>query len=469
MKTTVRVVGNSVEAWLMAFGLKRGLATRNAIVPEPMILLVDVPVAEPMSFHLSPKDLEFFQELAISERELIELADGQFTLGYNYREIDDTQERFFAWGDCGFTWRSIGFQHVWRKFTNLNGHEAFDAFCFAKYCAQLNHFVHRQDNQRSILSQLRHGITVDTEKLKILLRGRSETEGVEVEKSLKVEPVDLEVDFRPQLHSGQELDYTPVYNSTLSCKVPLTGDTSGASNVLRKDFGWLKVDFLGSSVVYTAIYNASNHSAEFVREQLVKEVGNHNWYESLYPHQLTCDMWREAKVRAGTHAFGLMPFVHSSCYSLHRQLDTLLQLIPDASVRNSGADLNELPVDHLAKEYNEFADVLLERSAEIRQLHCNIDMTESADVDIKIQQVKQLFEDSGVVKHLTESLLAEDDWVKLLFALNVTPRSYTPLLDAKPFDEVAARLRDGVKALQVAAEKLPPLAVYRAHYLTKSH
>ncbi|TVZ42060.1 tryptophan halogenase [Alteromonadaceae bacterium 2753L.S.0a.02] len=484
MSISLAVVGDSVEAWLLAYGFALKLQPQNKKSEKSPITVLQKPLPDVATLHLSPDDLLLFEELGVSERDLIRECNGQFSLGYNYVLNDDKRYgNFFCWGSYGFKHGSLSFHQLWAKARIAGRAESFCDYCFAAHCAAEHRFVHPQTDPRSVLSQLQHSIVIDTSLLKKLLIARCISIGVKTIQPTgeitvrrdknRVEALDCGgatevsadffLDFTGELFTASkslaghtQLPFNSVASVRMSCNDPLS-----YSRLQPLDGGWLRHDCLGDEQVISYLYDRGARSVQSVEDLLLQYCDTAKHIDIVnYPAEVAMAHWQGNVVYSGSYATGPSGFVHSSAHALHRQWQTLLQLLPRDDTDNQEWDV-------LCAEYNDFSQVLVARLAELHWLHAE----RSPLNDVKLQGVLQhliaLFQCRGSVMHLRENLMGDETWAKLLIALELFPDDYDPLLDGVEFDAIVDKMAMGKAALRKAAAQLPPLKVYRQHYINK--
>jgi len=173
------IVGGGCAGWLAAAALVRSIERGKGSVTvvdlggEDDSLGVALPAET-----LLPASLEWIATLGLSAQLLIN-AHGSFTLGNALSDWGGVGTVFQASGDVGAPLGSVAFHQLARRACGDGAPPNFANYALAALCAQSQRFAPPEPTDRSVMSSLAYGISVNTAALRDGLRQDAMSRGVE--------------------------------------------------------------------------------------------------------------------------------------------------------------------------------------------------------------------------------------------------------------------------------------------------
>lgn len=459
------ILGNNLDAWITTAYLLREQYRLTA--PIELTLCCGYSNHPQVGrIVTAPIDRELFRYLGISEKEILSAGDGHFSLGYAIGKLSEI--RTFTWGDTGFDFDGLGFQHLWTWYKQQDSAtHPWHAYSFTHHMSEAQKFVHPQEDRQSILSLIDYGLSVDEAALLELVRSRVEADKLRiVDEQPQFNGSDLQNQTANslQLHSGELLSADLIIDCRCETRRPLFSAgprmEPGTADVITQ--------LHACNGLWQAQENSDSHQYRWVSPLESPQAASavlacSKWLEQeslasadISVTEIIQKPWNSHLLVLGTVATGSPLPALSPLYLLHRQLSALVKLLP--------GDTSSLDV--CAREYNRTFSVLRERLTEWRELWSYAaGSIEASGLETSMAHTIALFRSRGKLALNDEPLLSDKDMIKLLIALGIEPEGYDPLLDHKSLQDMARRLSSGSDMLVNSVQQLPDEAVYRAHFL----
>jgi tryptophan 7-halogenase len=477
------IVGGGTAGWMTAAVLSKLLHGQLDIrlIESDEIGIVGVGEATIPQIQL------FNQTLGLDEDDFVRKTQGTFKLGIQF--VDwwrPGQSYLHSFGAIGG--RNLGvvpFYQYWLKLHQAGEAADLGAYTFNTIAALQNKFMRAVAIPNSPLSSIAHAFHFDAGLYAKYLRGYAEargirrTEGKVVETRLRgedgfIESVvlesgevvsgDLFIDcsgFRgllieQALHTGYE-DWTHWLPCNRALAVPcesVSPLTPYTRSTARKA-GWQwRIPLqsrIGNGLVYSSEYLSDDEAASIL-------LGNLDGAPLADPRPLRFvtgmrkRFWNRNCVAIGLASGFMEPLESTSIHFIQSSISKLIAFFPSAG-------FDQVDID----EYNRQVQFEFERSRDFLVLHYQANersepfwrhCREMAIPDTLADKI-ELFRSHGRTFREHEELFTESSWIQVLLGQGVMPRSYHPMVDMLPHEEVT-RMVAGVRGVHEACVAAMP-------------
>ncbi|MDR7099972.1 tryptophan halogenase [Lysobacter niabensis] len=477
------IVGGGTAGWMAAAALSKLLQGQVGIrlIESDEIGIVGVGEATIPQIQL------FNQALGLDEDDFIRKTQGTFKLGIEFVDwLRPGHSYHHAFGGIGG--RPLGvvpFYQYWLKLHQAGAAGELGDYTFNSIAARQNKFMRAVAIPNSPLSTIAHAFHFDAGLYAKYLRGHAEargvrrTEGKVTETRLRaengfIEAVvlesgevvggDLFIDcsgFRgllieQALHTGYE-DWTHWLPCNRAMAVPcesVSPPTPFTRSTARKA-GWQwRIPLqhrIGNGMVYSADHLSDDEAASIL-------LGNLDGAPLADPRPLRFvtgmrkRFWNRNCVAMGLASGFMEPLESTSIHFIQQSISKLVAFFPSAG-------FDQVDID----EFNRQVQFEYERSRDFIVLHYIANerpgpfwrqCREMAIPDTLAAKI-ELFRSHGRLFREHEELFTESSWVQVLLGQGVRPRSYHPMVDTLPHDEVS-RMVAGVRGVHEACVAAMP-------------
>jgi tryptophan halogenase len=479
----VVIVGGGTAGWMAAAAmarLRRNQVTAIILIESDAIGTIGVGEAT------IPPIRNFNDLLGIDEADFLAATGGTFKYGIEFVDWSRLGVRYFhPFGEFGADMEGISFHQLWLKHRSHAGD--FEDFNLAAVASRLGRFERPSGDPRSILSTLNHAYHFDAGLYAAYLRRYAESRGVErregrvVDVALRgedgfIEGVtlaggeriegDLFVDcsgFRGLL-IGEALgsvyeDWTEWLPCDRAVAVPSATtprDPLPYTRATARAAGWQwRIPLQhrnGNGYVYSSRDVSDDEAAATVLANLDGEALDEPRFLRFTPGRRR-DVWKKNCVALGLASGFMEPLESTSIHLVQAGISKLFALFPDR-----GFD----PV--LAEEYNRLTALQTEQIRDFLVLHYVA--TERDDSPFwrrcrerplpeGLARKLALFRAQGRLFRYEDELFSRASWLAVLLGQGILPRTYDPLADTLPDEEVRGTLARMRAFIARTAEKMP--------------
>jgi tryptophan halogenase len=485
------IVGGGTSGWMTAAGLARLLDRRRlriTLVESDEIGTIGVGEAT------IPTLQTFNALLGLDEADFMRRTQATFKLGIEFVDWGRLRDRYLhPFGAAGIDRPEVKFHHMWLKLkSEFEDIGDIDDYNLTSLAARLNRFARAP--QGGLAASLRHAYHLDAALYARYLRDYAEARGL-----CRIEGVIVRVDQREDgFVSSVTLKDGRVIEGDLFI------DCSGLRGLLIEETlkagfedwtRWLPCDRAvaipsgnaGPLVPYTRA--TADRAGWRWRIPLQHRTGNGYVYSSahldddaaarrlsealdapaLAPPRLIRfrtghrrRLWDKNVVAIGLAGGFIEPLESTSIHLVQKGISHLLQLFPDKGFHHALSDeFNRSSI----REYEQIRDfIILHYKATHRDdtafwRHCR-DM----DIPETLQHRIDLFRDSGRIFRFQDELFNEHSWLAVMLGQAGLPRTYDPVADSIPSNEMRRAIIDLRTAMLTTARTLPEHGAFVQSY-----
>ncbi|MCW8196343.1 tryptophan 7-halogenase [Proteobacteria bacterium 005FR1] len=482
----VTIVGGGTAGWMAAAGLSKSLGETLDISLIESDEIGTVGVGEATI----PTLLTLHKLLDIDEREFMAAVQGTFKLGISFENWRAQGEDYIhSFGYTGKDCWAAGFQHFWLKGLKQGLSAAYGDYCSEHLAARRNRFAVLPN------SGLNYAYHMDATLYARFLRKFAERYGVRrIEgkiTSVQTQPEsgfiesvtlasgqvvegDLFIDcsgFRgllieQTLHTGYE-----DWSHWLPCDSAVAVQTSSVSEPIpytrsiARDAGWQWRIPLQHRVGNGLVYCSRYLSDEDAKSRLLDNIEGERLIEPRVIKFRTgrrLKQWNKNCIALGLAGGFIEPLESTSIHLIQRGIIRLMQLFPVAGINSADIDEFNAQSDHELENIRDF--IVLHYHVTERQdtpfwRHCR-----SMDIPASLAHRIKLFRDTGRVFKVPNELFGENSWVQVMLGQGIMPKSYHPIVDMMPDEELKnflGTLRDAPRRL---TDQLPDHQTFISNY-----
>lgn len=485
-KRRIVVAGGGTAGWMTAAALSYTLGDVIDLTLIESDAIGTIGVGE----STIPPMVLFNRLLGISEPEFMRATQATFKLGINFENWKDVGESYFhSFGGTGKDHWSAGFQHFWLRGLECGHTQSYDDYCLELNAALKSKFAHLPDERMNYAYQL------DSSRYAAFLRKRAEKDGakriegkiLEVElggedgqiAALKLDGErriegDLFIDctgFRALLIDGALHTGFDDWTHYLPCDSAVAIQTSSVrppvpyTRAIAHDSGWQwRIPLQhrqGNGIVHCSRYL----SKDAALDRLLGSVEGDVLTEPniiRYTTGVRRKQWHRNCIAVGLSGGFMEPLESTSIHLIQRAVLRLIRMLPSGAISDRDiAEFND----------QQFAD--MEQIRDFLVLHYKVtNRRDSAfwrhcaalPIPDSLEQKIELFRETGRVFRKNEELFIENSWAQVLMGQGVMPKSYHPIANKLPqeeLDKFLSMLRDSVAR---TVDSLPSHGDYIARY-----
>lgn len=489
----VVIVGGGTAGWMAAAALTKlnGLQLNIRLIESEEIGTVGVGEATIPQIRL------FNETLGIDENEFLRCTQGTFKLGIEFVDWKKQSHSYIhPFGHVGG--RDLGeipFYQYWLK-QHLQGKvDDISEYTFNIVAARNNKFLRGTNMKDSPLSRVAYAYHFDAGLYAKYLRQYSETRGVKrtegkvVNTNLRgedgfIESVVLEsgeiisgelfIDcsgFRgllieQALKTGYEdwSHYLPC-NRAVAVPCESAGELLPYTRSTARAAGWQWRIPLQHRIGNGYVYCSEHISDDQAVDTLLSNLDGKALAEPRMLRFVTGKrkkFWNKNCVAIGLASGFMEPLESTSIHFIQTSIAKLITFFPDKS-------FSEVNID----EYNRQTQFEFERSRDFLVLHYKAterddspfwDYCRNMAIPETLQQKIDLFKSSGRIFRESNELFTEVSWLLVMLGQGIEPKSYHPLVDLVPDDQLMHMLDGTRKVLHDSVSVMPTHADYIAKY-----
>ncbi|HEV8688680.1 MAG TPA: tryptophan halogenase family protein [Ideonella sp.] len=466
----VVIAGGGTAGWMVAACLSKTMGRLLDITLVESDEIGTVGVGEATI----PTLLTFHQLLDINEREFMAATSATFKLGIQFEHWRGLGQHYIhSFGLTGKDHWTAGFQHFW-----LKGRERGLAGDYGDYCLELRA---AQESRFAHLARggMNYAFHLDATRYAAFLRTLSERHGVRrIEGKIGAVNVDaasghiesltlasgaaisgdLFIDctgFRGLLIGEalkvpyEDWSHWLPCDSAMAVQTASVGDAVPYTRSIAHDSGWQwRIPLqhrVGNGLVYARGHMSDERARDLLLSRIQGEALTAPRILRFQPGQRK-ETWRGNCVAIGLSSGFIEPLESTSIHLIQRGVIRLMQLFPNAGIRQADID-----------EYNRQGQDEIEHIRDFIVLHYHV--TERDDspfwrhcremaIPPSLQHRIDLFRETGRVFRIANELFAENSWIQVMLGQGITPRQHHPIADLMGDAELAGFLntiRDGVE------------------------
>ena len=479
------IVGGGTAGWMAAAACAKVLGAGYAVQLIESEEIGTIGVGEATVPHLKL----FNNLLEIDEVEFVKTVKGTFKLGIQFNDWGRLGDSYIhGFGKLGTDISLLPFHQFWIKARQRGWAGPLGDYSINTAAAPLGRFMPSASDvpAHSPLADIRYAYHFDASLYARYLRGYAEARGVRrTEGKIKhvqlrgadgyVESVTLEngsviggdlfIDcsgFRgllieQALHTG----YTD-YSQWLRCDRAVAvgcekvGPPTPYTRVTARTAGWQwRIPLqhrTGNGHVYSSALISDDEAAATLLANLDgKPMGEPRLLR--FTPGMRKKFWNKNVVALGLASGFLEPLESTSIFLIQSGIARLLSLLP-------WNDFSEVVID----EYNAQLGFELERIRDFLILHYHATQRDDAplwrecarmSVPASLAHKMRLFADSGRSFRENEELFAEPSWVEVMIGQNILPRTYHPLVDQMPDDQLRQLMQGVAQVIESCADMMP--------------
>ena len=484
---SIVIAGGGTAGWMAAAALSRflGASTSIILVESEAIGTVGVGEATIPQIHL------FVGGLGIHEADIIRETKATYKLGVEFDGWTRPGHRYMhAFGLVGRAVGIVPFRQLWHRARAEGVAEEFGHYYFNEVAARMGRMAIPEGPRNPGLG-LVHAYHFDASLFAAFLRRFAEQRGVtRVEGKIEQVERDPETgDIKALLLDGKRRMEGGFFIDCTGFRSLLLGETLGVkfedwSNYLPCDRA-LAVP-TGRTDAFRPYTQAIAHSAGWQwRIPLQHRTGNGHVYcsgfmsddeaASVLIANLESDpldeprplrfkagqrqaAWSHNCVALGLSAGFMEPIESTSIHLIQSSIARLLTFLPKGAPDSAARDkFNRMT----ATEWQQVRDFLIfHYKANGRVGEPFWDQCRAMAIPDSLAEKIALFEEAAIIVRDDNELFTEEGWGQVMIGQGLKPRSYSPLADAIPGDEVAKYLAQLAHAYRRAAEALPTHAEF---------
>jgi len=485
----ILIVGGGTAGWMTAASLGWALSA----LPIEVVLVESEEIGTVGVGEATVPHIRFFnQRLGIDEADFMRRTNATFKLGIEFRDWARIGDSYIhPFGDFGRDIAGLPFHQHWLRLARAGRVAGLEAFSLPILAARANRFAPPSPDPATIESTFSYAYQFDASLYAAYLRDYAEARGVrrvegKVEsvdrdgetgliKAVRLESgadlaADLFVDcsgFRGLLIEGALQAGYEEWNHWLPCDRALAvpcahgGPLSPYTRSTARSAGWQWQIPLQHRVGNGHVFSSAFTDVDSARDILMANLEGEPLAEPKLLRFVTGKRkksWVGNVVAIGLSAGFLEPLESTSIHLIQLAITKLIELLP-----TNGWDFLD------AIEFNRSMDVEYERVRDFLILHyC---ATERSDTEFwnycrtmplpdSLVYKMQAFRERGTVVKYREGMFLEPSWLAVYYGQRVLPERVSPLVEALPIDEVAARAAAMGAAFADAAAAMPVHADY---------
>lgn len=478
------IVGGGTAGWMTAAALAKLLKQNYCNIH--LIESDDIPTVG-VGEATIPQIQLFNDTLGLDEDDFIKHTQGTFKLGIefvNWGKIGDSY--IHAFGGIGQDIEALPFYHYWWKLRQQNKVPDIGAYCLNAMACPQNKFMRSVNAGNSPLSNIVYAFQFDAGLYAQYLRKFAEQHGVKRTQGKVTETrLHKENGFIKSvvLENGEEhhadlfIDCSG-FRGLLIEQALNTGYTSW-SHWLPCDRAWaVPCEKTEPLYPYT---RATAHSAGWQwRIPLQHRTGNGHVYSSRFmddeqAKQILLDnlpgkpldeprlvkfhtgkrnkIWNKNCIAIGLSSGFLEPLESTSIHLIQSTIARLMAFFPDKHFNAQDIDMFNQQMD---AEYERIRDfIILHYKATQRDDSRFWDYCRMMEIPATLQQKMAQFAHNGNIVRDNLELFNETSWLEVLHGQNIHPRSYHPLVDVLPQDELERRVAHIQSVISHSVEAMP--------------
>lgn len=476
------IAGGGTAGWMAAATLSRFLdrSVSITLVESEAIGTVGVGEATIPQIHL------FVGGLGIHEADVVRETKATYKLGIEFDGwLEPGQRYMHAFGLVGRAIGIIPFRQLWHRGRAEGVAEEFGHYYFNEVAARMGRMAIPEGQPNPMLG-LVHAYHFDASLFAAFLRRYAEARGVNRVEG-KIEDVERDPDSGDVkallLDGGRKVEGSFFLDCT-GFRSLLLGQTLGVpfkdwSNFLPCDrafavpcersaefrpytqsiarkAGWQwRIPLqhrTGNGHVYCSSFISDDEAASILLANLDGEAT-----DEPRPLRFTAGQraatWSHNVVALGLAAGFMEPLESTSIHLIQTSVARLLTFLPQHSSGPAPRDkFNRMT----ASEWEHIRDFLtLHYKANRRVGEPFWDQCRNVAIPDSLAEKIALFEEAAIIVRDDDELFTEEGWGQVMIGQGIEPRSYSPLADAVPKQELAAYLTKLADAYRMAAEALP--------------
>jgi len=484
------IVGGGTAGWMTAASLGWALSA----LPIEVLLVESEEIGTVGVGEATVPHIRFFnQRLGIDEADFMRRTNATFKLGIEFRDWARIGDSYIhPFGDFGREIAGLPFHQHWLRLTRAGRTDrALEAFSLPIMAARAGRFAPPSPDPSTIESTFSYAYQFDAGLYAAYLRSYAEQRGVRrVEGKVMSVGQDGETGFvrSVTLESGEELagdlfvdcsgfrglliegalkagyeSWTHWLPCDAALAVPCVhgGPLTPYTRATARDAGWQWRIPLQHRVGNGHVFSTAFTDVDSARDLLMANLEGAPLAEPKLLRFATGKrktQWLGNVVAIGLSSGFLEPLESTSIHLIQLAITKLIELLP-----LDGWD----PLD--AAEFNRSMVVEYERVRDFLILHyCATERTDTEfwnhcrtmSLPESLQYKMAAFRERGVVVKYREGMFLEPSWLAVYYGQRVEPKRVSPLVEALPIDEVAARAEAMAAAFHAAAEAMPDHADY---------
>lgn len=427
--------------------------------------------------YLSQQQLDFLDELGISEKQLFIECNACNSLGRLYKDWSEKGQQYaFVEGEYGVNFNNIEFQHYLTLLKEDIYSSRFDQYSLAAVMANDDKFVHPVADERSILSSYSYGVNVDAQQYTQLIREKALNLGVKescgdhlISAESKMENADVDFYFdcvkpldkkeKCGLHTAQINKINSPINRVLTVDFPLAPSLKTADIFQAYAFGYTKQTQLKHKRVLQCFYH-QNISEEEIVNQLASEgvlvdlaksqTENFEQYQMEKP-------WQNNRLYIGHGSIKSDPLAGNILDFIHHDISLWLNNFPR---KNN--------VSALARYYNETHSAFYAHIFDFISVHYQLSQWRSEQFwqsDLHqgstcLKHLMELFQQTGVVMQSEHQYFTQKQWRNLFIGFNWLASNHDQLIDTSNHQGLINKIDTLRNQISQFSDKLPTYSSY---------
>jgi tryptophan halogenase len=488
-KTKVVIAGGGTGGWMAAAAIGRTLKNVAEVTLIESEEIGTVGVGEATI----PTLLTYNRLLGIDEATFMREVGGTFKLGIAFENWRTPEHRYIhSFGVTGKDHWTAGFQHFWRRGEALGIARDFGRYCLELVAAEEGRFAHLPK------LGLNYAFHIDSAAFARFLRRMAEGDGVrrkegrigrvELAESGDIAALhmadgtrvegDLFIDctgFRALLMEGALGVGYDDWTHLLPCDRAIAVQTRSArdpvpyTRAIAHGAGWRWQIPLqhrtGNGIVFSSRFLSEEEGEERLLAELDREGLTNRITEPRLIRFRTGTRrkhWHRNCIAIGLSSGFIEPLESTSIHLIQRSIHRLLQMFPHGSV--SAADTDEFndqtfyELEHI-RDFIVLHYVLTEREDTPFWRHMR-----RLELPASLQHRLDLFGETGRVFRANDQLFAENSWTQVMLGQGLMPRTYHPIADAMPKEELQGFLRHIEENVEKTTAQLPSHQDYLSRY-----
>lgn len=487
------IVGGGTAGWMTAAALSNVLNRQYQIRLVESDEIATIGVGEATIPHIR----NFNAMLGLDENEFMRRTQGTFKLGIefvNWRRPGDSYIHGF--GKIGRDGLSPPFHHHWLKMHAMGAAPSLDQFSINTLAPRQAKFIRPvADMPGSPLADIAYAFHFDATLYARFLRDYAEARGV-VRTEGKITHATLQA-------TNGHIDAV-VLDRGERIEGDLFIDCSGIRGLLIEDAlgtgfedwsSWLPCDRAiplqcESVEPLIPMTRSTAHSAGWQwRIPLQHRIGNGHVYSSAFMRDEEAlrilsghldgaplgeprvirylpgrrkRTWSRNCVAIGLSAGFLEPLESTSIHLIQMTIMRLLSYFPDADFDQANVDAFNRDCEWDYQNIRDF--LILHYKATERDDSAFWNYCRNMEIPDSLKRKMALFAGTGRVFRENNELFAEQSWVQVMIGQGIAPRTYDPLVDVTPPDEVAKLVRNVQETIRKCVEVMPTHAEYIARH-----
>jgi tryptophan 7-halogenase len=489
------IAGGGTAGWMAAATLSRFLprGSNITLVESEAIGIVGVGEATIPQIHL------FVGGLGLHEADILRETKATYKLGIEFDGWLEPGHRYMhAFGIVGRAVGIVPFRQLWHRARAEGVAEEFGHYYFNEVAARMGRMAIPEGQPNPMLG-LVHAYHFDASLFAAYLRGYAEQRGVTRIEG-KIESVECDPqsgDIAALLLDGERRVEGSFFLDCTGFRSLLLGQTLGVpfndwSNYLPCDrafavpsarneafrpytqsiarkAGWQwRIPLqhrTGNGHVYCSSFLDDDEAASILVANLDGEQ-----LDDPRPLRFTAgqraEVWSHNCLALGLAAGFMEPLESTSIHLIQTSIARLLKFLPRQNAGSTARDkFNRLTVS----EWERIRDFLiLHYKANRRVGEPFWDQCRAMPIPNSLAEKIALFEEAAIITREEDELFTEEGWGQVMIGQGLEPRSFSPLAEAIPADELAAYLTKIAETYRRAAEALPTHAQFVDSMIARS-